>query len=65
MLYRAKNEKIRRGIWIFIICMKSVQKYGKKLIGKATKRGLDAAKTDSKKLLIKRLKQEKNWLQKS
>ena len=54
---KTKNKKTQ----IFAICGKSINKYRKKLLATATKTGLDALKTGSKKKSIKQLKQQESW----
>ena len=50
LFYRSKSKKIRQRIWILFIREKSIRQiWGKKVLDTATKTGLDAAKTASKK----------------
>ena len=40
-------------LWCFVICKKFEDKYGRKLMDTATKTGIDAAKTASKRVVQK------------
>ena len=50
---RTKLQKIFTRLWLFVICKKIGDKYGKKLMDTATKTGIDAAKTTSKRVVQK------------
>ena len=50
---RTKVQKIRWRIRLFIICKNICDKYGKQLIDTATKIGIDAAETASKRVVQK------------
>ena len=48
-----KIQTICQRMWLFVISRKFGDKYGKKLIDTATKTGIDAAKTASKRVVQK------------
>ena len=50
LFYRTKKKIIRQGIWIYVICEKSIRKICEKLMDPTTKAGSDTSKTDSKKV---------------
>ena len=49
MFNPAKRQKIHSRIWILIVCKNFGNKFDKKLMDTATKTGIDAAKTGSKR----------------
>ena len=53
MVCKTKNKKICQKLWIFLIYKKFIQQIWKKILYSATKTGLDAAKTASKKVVHK------------
>ena len=53
MVCKTKNKKICQKLWIFLIYKKFIQQIWKKILDSATKTGLDAAKTASKKVVHK------------